>query len=162
MARPLLKTVAAVLAASALAVPVIGKFEGWRNVGYRDPAPGAFETICAGHREPGVLGQTYSDQRCAELLSQDAVKHGLEIARCLPPDLPIEVRAAFTSIGFNLGAAAFCKSSMSRKALAGDLPGACASLSLYVYAGGKRLSGLVSRRAAERALCERGLPRRTS
>jgi lysozyme len=149
--------VAAVLGAAALAVPVIATFEGYVPKGYVDPAPGKFETICYGHMEKGVLGKTYSPEKCTELLAGDAITHGIEISHCLPDTLPTETRAAFTSAAFNLGAAQFCRSSMSRKALAGDLPGACASLSLYVFAGGNRLNGLVRRRAAERALCEKGL-----
>lgn len=155
--RAIAAAVAAVLSASAVATPKIAEWEGWRNVGYLDPAPGRYETICAGHMEPGVLGKTYSDQKCAELLAQDVVKHGLAINDCLPADLPVKTRAAFISAAFNIGSAAFCGSSMSRKAKAGDLPGACASLSLWTKAGGKTLSGLVRRRAEERALCERGL-----
>ncbi|HHG5564729.1 TPA: glycoside hydrolase family protein [Pseudomonas aeruginosa] len=44
-----------------------------------------------------------------------------------------------------------------RKLNAGDVRGACAELSRWVYAGGKKLGGLVRRRAAERELCEIGL-----
>jgi lysozyme len=107
--------------------------------------------------EPGVIGKTYDDQKCAELLAQDAVKHGLDIAKCLPDELPTETRAAFISFGFNVGSAKFCASTLAAKARAGDLRGACAELSRWTTAGGKTLPGLVKRRATERALCERGL-----
>jgi lysozyme len=151
------RVIAAVLAACALAVPGLAVYEGKVNKGYADPAPGAFPTICYGHMEPGVIGKTYDDQRCAELLAQDAVKHGLDIAKCLPDELPTETRAAFISFGFNVGSAKFCASTLAAKARAGDLRGACAELSRWTTAGGKTLPGLVKRRAGERALCERGL-----
>lgn len=148
---------AAVVAAAAIAMPVISEYEGKRNTGYTDPAPGKYETICWGHLQPGVLGKTYTDQQCVELLAADAVKHGLDIAPCLPDVLPVETRAAFISFGFNVGAKQFCASSLSKKAMGMDLAGACAELSRWTYAGPKQLPGLVKRRAAERKLCEAGL-----
>ncbi len=150
--------VAAVMAAGALAVPLIADFEGFVPVGYPDPALGVkLPTACYGATAGIVIGRRYTEQECANMLAADAVKHGLEIAPCLPADLPIETRAAFTSFGFNVGTGAFCKSTLSRKALAGDLRGACAELSRWTKAGGREMAGLVRRRAAERTLCERGL-----
>lgn len=68
------------------------------------------------------------------------------------------------SAGYNMGATTFCRSSMSRKAKAGDLRGACKALGLYVFSGGKdcrlkasNCGGIVKRRQDEIALCERGL-----
>jgi len=148
--------VAAVLVAAGLAVGTIATYEGTVNVGYRDPV--GIVTACVGHTGPdAVLGRKYTDDECAQQLAADAVKHGLEIDACLPEELPTETRAAFISFAFNVGSAAFCRSTMSRKARAGDLVGACAELSRWVYAGKTQLPGLVKRRAAERALCERGL-----
>lgn len=151
--------VAAVLAAAALAVPTIAVFEGKVNHGYADPGPLGVKlpTACYGSTKGIVLGKKYTDQQCAEMLAADAVTHGLEIAPCLPESLPIETRAAFTSFGFNVGTSAFCKSTLSRKAMAGDLRGACAELSKWTRAGNREMAGLVRRRAAERQLCEKGL-----
>lgn len=154
--KPSVRIVAAVLAASAIAVPVIGTYEGTVNVGYRDPV--GIPTSCTGHTGPEVVvGKRYSDAECARQLADDAVKHGLDIAPCLPADLPPKTHAAFISFAFNVGSAKFCSSTLSRKARAGDLKGACAELSKWTYAGGKQLPGLVNRRKAERQLCEEGL-----
>jgi lysozyme len=154
--RAIAASVAAILAATAVAVPTIAEFEGFVPVGYRDPV--GIPTSCMGHTGPdAVLGRRYTDQECAAQLTADAVKHGLDIAPCLPAELPVETRAAFISFGFNVGAAKFCASTLSRKARAGDLAGACAELSRWTKAGGRELPGLVRRRAAERAMCERGL-----
>ena len=62
--------------------------------------------------------------------------------------------AAFTSLAFNIGVSAFCRSSIARKANAGDMAGACKAIGLYVYAGGRVVKGLVNRRKAEIELCE--------
>lgn len=148
------------MGAGALAITAtIAVFEGKVNVGYADPGPRGvtLPTACYGSTKGIVLGKRYTDDECAAMLADDVLKHGLEIAPCLPDTLPTETRAAFTSAAFNLGARTFCSSSMSRKALAGDLPGACAALDLYVFASGRRMPGLVRRRAAERALCLKGL-----
>lgn len=154
--KPSVRVVMAVLAASALAVPMIGTHEGTINVGYRDPV--GIPTSCTGHTGPEVVvGKRYSDAECARQLAEDAVEHGLDIAPCVPADLPVETHAAFISFAFNVGAGKFCSSTLSRKARAGDLAGACAELSKWTRAGGQVLPGLVKRRKAERELCEAGL-----
>lgn len=147
--------VAAVMAAAALAVPVIAKWEGMSPIAYRDPAPAGYITACYGNRTDAVLGRTYTEQECASLLAKDAITHGLEIDRCIPASTPFNARAAFTSLAFNIGSTQFCGSALARKLNAGDLPGACAEISRWTRAGSKVLPGLVSRRADERALCER-------
>lgn len=147
--------VAAVLAAAALVAPSVALHEGWLKVGYADPV--GIPTACAGHTGGVQIGRRYSDDECMALLGQDLVSHGLDISRCLPDTLPAETRGAFISFAFNVGAAKFCASTLARKAKAGDLPGACAELSKWVNAGGRPLPGLVKRRAAERAFCEKGL-----
>ena len=154
--------VAGVLSAAALAVPLLAEFEGYVPVGYPDPALGVkLPTACYGATRNVVIGRRYSEAECASMLAEDAVRHGLEIAPCLPAELPIETRAAFTSFGFNVGTGGFCKSTLSRKALAGDLAGACAELSKWNKARVNGtltvMRGLYNRRKAERALCEKGL-----
>lgn len=148
--------VAGIFAAAAFAVPVVTKWEGYEAIGYRDPV--GLPTSCWGHTGPdAVVGKAYSEAECQRQLASDLVKHGLDIDRCLPAEVPARTRAAFISFAFNVGAAKFCGSSVSRKALAGDLPGACNELSKWVYGGGKPLPGLIRRRADERALCLSGL-----
>lgn len=148
--------VAAVLGACALAVPVIATYEGYVPKGYSDPV--GIATACYGHTgDDAILGRVYTADQCAGLLAQDAIKHGLDIDQCLTRPIPEASRAAFISFAFNIGAAKFCSSSVARKANAGDLAGACAGLSAWVFAKGRILPGLVTRRKAERELCERGL-----
>lgn len=151
------KAAGGLAAALVFAIPLIATYEGKRNVGYLDPAPARYETICYGHKQAGVLGARMSDEQCVAMLLADARSHGLEIAPCLPLELPTPTHAAFVSFAFNVGAKAFCRSNVSHKARAGDLRGACAELSRWTRAGGRTLPGLVKRRAVERALCEEGL-----
>lgn len=147
--------VAAVLAAGALAVPLIAQWEGKRNEGYPD-IDGKI-TTCFGNTSAAVIGKHYTDDQCMNLLAQDAVSHGLDIDRCIKVAVPAVSRAAFTSFAYNAGAGAFCTSTMAKKLNAGDLRGACAELGKWTSAGGRVVPGLVNRRAAERAECEKGL-----
>ena len=71
--------------------------------------------------------------------------------------LPDNRRAALGSFVYNVGERQFSSSTLLRLLNSGDVLGACAQLSRWVYAGGKQLAGLVNRRAAERELCEVGL-----
>ncbi|MBY5974980.1 glycoside hydrolase family protein, partial [Ferrimonas balearica] len=79
----------------------------------------------------------------------------------LPAQLPDQTRAAFVSAAYNIGAGAFCGSSMSRRAQAGDLVGACDALLMWNKARVKGVlrpvTGLTRRRQAERALCLEGV-----
>lgn len=152
------KRVAAVLAAASLAVGTIAAWEGKRNVGYGDKLAGGLPTACFGATKGVVIGRHYTDDQCMEMLARDAVSHGIEIAKCLPDDLPVQMRAAFTSAAYNIGTGAFCGSSMSRRALAGDYRGSCEALMMWVNAGGKPIQGLINRRKAERDLCLQGVP----
>ncbi len=73
------------------------------------------------------------------------------------PKLKPETRAALGSFTYNVGVGAFNSSTLLRKAKSGDLIGACNELTRWVYAGGRKLKGLVIRREAERELCLSGL-----
>lgn len=150
------KLIAAIGTAAAVAVvPLVAKHEGTVLRAYRDPI--GIITACTGHTGPELrMGQTYTRQQCEELLHQDLALHANALG-CITQPLTDGQRAAFLSFAFNVGAGAFCKSTLVRKANAGDLQGACAELSRWTYAAGQQLPGLVQRRAAERQLCEGGL-----
>ncbi|ODM92683.1 Lysozyme, partial [Orchesella cincta] len=60
--------------------------------------------------------------------------------------------SALTSFVFNMGCGNFRSSTLRRKLNRGDISGAANEFRKWVNAGGRRLSGLVRRRAAERAL----------
>uniref|UniRef100_UPI001B316D19 lysozyme n=1 Tax=Pantoea ananas TaxID=553 RepID=UPI001B316D19 len=57
---------------------------------------------------------------------------------------------ALASFVFNLGSGNFVKSTLLKKLNAGDIAGAADEFGKWVNAGGKKLAGLVKRRAAER------------
>lgn len=59
---------------------------------------------------------------------------------------------ALTSLAYNIGVAALEGSSVRRRLIAGDVPGAADAFRMWRYAGGRELPGLVNRREAERAV----------
>lgn len=154
-ARLAMVGIGATFAAVAAATPLVIEHEGWVLKPYADPV--GIRTACAGVTGSAALASTYSQSECEDITAGALLDHALAIRPCLPADLPTDTRGAFISFGYNIGATKFCASSLSRKARAGDLRGACAELGRWVYAGGRVYPGLVRRRAAERALCEAGL-----
>lgn len=142
-----------IAAALALAIPLIMSFEGYRAKPYLD-AVGVM-TVCYGHTGD-VEARSYRQAQCHDLLNSDAGRHAQAVYTCTPGviDHPYAF-AAFTSLDFNTGR--YCGSTMARMAAAGNYRDACAQLDRWVYAGGRKLPGLVRRRAAERKLCEEGL-----
>lgn len=141
----------------ALAAAVIAQWEGVKYPVYLDPI--GVPTVCYGHTGPEVkLGQTYTPEQCDALLEADLAVARRYVNQCLPMPKLVQIEAALTSLTFNVGPAVVCgaSSSIRRKALANDWPGACAALDLYNKAGGRVYRGLVYRRGHERAICERG------
>ena len=145
--------------ALVLAASLIIPNEGRKTTPYRDT--GGVLTVCDGHTG-GVQNRKYTTQECDAMLASDIFKHDADISKCIPADLTESQHAAFLSFAYNVGAPTFCRSTMSKKALAHDLPGACAELSKFVFAAGKdcrvassNCFGIVKRRAAERTMCEK-------
>lgn len=150
------KQVAATLTAAAASVSLIAAWEGYQPTGYRDIVGVA--TDCYGRTGSDVkVGVRSSDEKCHTELARDVLNHALAIQPCIKVDVPQPSMAAFISFSYNVGAPAFCHSTLVRKLNAGDLAGACAELSRWDMAGGKHVRGLARRRAQERALCEEGL-----
>jgi len=142
--------------ATALAIPLVMLYEGYVPWVHRDPIGRL--AACYGHDDQTMTpGKRFTAAECQAMLDQDMLKHA-QALDCIKHPLTDGQKAAFVSFAFNVGNRAFCDSTLARKANAGDMAGACAELSRWTRAGGRELPGLVKRRAAERELCERGLP----
>lgn len=144
---------------AGLAVAVVAGFEGLRTSAYLDP-PG-IPTICYGETRGVKMGDTATPAECKAMLVKSLSYFSSGIDRCLPPKLPDATYVAFLSAAYNIGTTAFCGSSMSRRATAGDIQGACEALLMWdktTIAGVRvRHPGLTRRRTQERTLCMEGL-----
>jgi lysozyme len=146
-------------AAVAIATPVISEFEGRELKAYQDIV--GVWTICDGETLNVKPGDVATDAECDQMLAERVHEYATAISICLPPDLAPETMAAFTSGAYNIGVGGFCGSSMSRRAIAGDMHGACDALLKWdkgtVKGVFRAILGLTLRRKAERALCLSGL-----
>jgi lysozyme len=145
------------LSAGALGVCLIfvGGFEGLRQTAYRDVV--GIPTICYGETKNVRMGQTATRAECDSMLVHSLVEHEDGMLKCLRVALPEKTQQAFLSFTYNVGAGAFCGSTLLRKANAGDIRGACDELLRWDKAGGVVFPGLTRRRLAERSMCLQGL-----
>lgn len=157
MASRLKKAGIGVTAAGAAAIALVGAWEGLRLTSYRDVI--GVWTVCYGETRGVKPGMRFTKQQCGDMLIDGLEQFEAGMRACLrnPDVIPDKTYVAFLSLSYNIGTGAFCKSSIARKANAGDLRGACDALMLYTRAGGKEIKGLVNRRVDERRLCIEGL-----
>lgn len=94
-------------------------------------------------------------ERAIELLNVEQLRCDVKI-RTRFGNLGTNRLGALGSFAYNLGFSALSGSTLARKVKSGDHPGASAEFPRWVYGGGRRLLGLVRRRAAERAVYDRG------
>jgi lysozyme len=153
-------------AAVAIALFTSG-YEGIRNTVYKDPA--GISTVCAGHAytgpdgKPLKAGATYSDDVCSYLLGQDIATAQKAVKSLAKVPLTAGEDLAYTDFTFNVGQGNFARSTILRdlnsantadvRFNAGRHEQACKGLAAWVYSGGKKLAGLVKRRAAEEKAC---------
>lgn len=135
----------------------IKKFEGLRTRAYRDVAN--ILTIGYGHTSaagaPDVReGMTISESQAEQILQSDLRKFEDRVSRLVKVPLSDNQFAALVSFEFNTGA--LHKSTLLRKLNKGDYNSVPVELMKWVNAGGKRVKGLVNRRAAEAGLWAKG------
>jgi len=91
------------------------------------------------------------------MLAREIASYEAQLDRCLTHPVPIGMKIALVSWTYNVGAGAACKSTLVRKANAGDLVGACNEPPRWNRGGGRVIHGLSNRRGAERAMCHQAL-----
>jgi lysozyme len=132
-----------------------GQQEGLRTQAYPDPAHGwNVPTICYGHTAGVAKGDRATRDACRVFLAEDYRPVGAALERLVQVPVTEHQALALADLVFNIGEGAFAKSTLLKKLNAGDYEGAAAEFDRWVYANGKKLPGLVKRRAAERKLFE--------
>lgn len=142
----------AALSLSAAGLVGIANFEGFSEKAYI-PVAGDVPTLGFGSTEGVEMGDTITPQKALERLIRDTGKAESAIGRCVKVPLSQGEFNAFTSFAYNIGAEAFCSSTLVKKLNSGDYAGACQELKRWVYVDGRRVQGLVNRREAEYRLC---------
>ena len=132
-------------------IGLVAGFEGLRQQAYKDAV--GIPTICYGHTGDVVMGQYKTAEQCREVLEWDIQAAYSGLKSCINVRLTPGERIAYTSFIFNVGAGAFCRSTIARKINSGDRIGACNDLRRWVYANRRPLPGLVKRRESERTYC---------
>lgn len=137
--------------AQELAADSLVKFyEGLRLDAY--VCDGGKLTIGYGSTRNVKKGMTITRVEAEARLLEDLAEADAIIDRYVKADLNINQRAALISWVFNLGGGNLKKSTLLKKLNKHDYKGAADEFLKWVYAGGKKLNGLVKRRKAEREL----------
>jgi lysozyme len=135
----------------------IMQWEGKRLVAYQDVA--GIWTIGYGHTTAAGIprvreGLRISDKEAEDILKTDLRKFEDRVSRLVKVPLTDNQFAVLVSFDFNTGA--LHKSTLLKKLNAGDYDAVPSELMKWVNAGGKRVQGLVNRRAAEAGLWAKG------
>lgn len=144
------------MSAYAVAAGLVRKWEGCRLAAYPDPATGGdpwtigYGATGDGIRKGVVWTQAQADQR----LELDVAKF-VDGVQALLTRKPSENQlGAMASLAYNIGLTRFADSTLLRLFNAGNLAGAAKQFGVWTLAAGKRMPGLVNRRADERAAFE--------
>ena len=133
---------------------LIKRFEGFQPEIY--DCPGGWPTICYGHvvreGERVRFADSIDEAAAEELRRRDvgtAERAVLRFIRVLLEDGQFDALASFT---FNLGAAALQRSTLRRRVNREEHDAVPAEFRRWVWAGGRKLKGLIRRREGEAAL----------
>lgn len=128
------------------------------NEGYTDkaviPVLGDVPTIGFGTTQGVKMGDKITPPQALKRALVDVGKFEGAIKQCVKVPLHQYEYDSYVDFTYNVGASAFCGSTLVKKLNAGDYAGACAEISRWTRQGGRVLPGLVNRRAVERAQCE--------
>lgn len=144
----------AILGLSASGLLAIAGYEGFSSEAYI-PVPGDVPTIGFGSTKDVQLGDKISVTEGLNRLMRDVNDTESAIGVCVKVPLTQNEYDAYASLAFNIGRAAFCKSTLVKKLNAKDYSGACNEIKRWVYFKGAVNKGLVKRRETEYQTCIR-------
>lgn len=123
---------------------------------YNDGA--GYMTIGFGHRiRPDEDFKRIDEDRATELLMSDIEDSEIKLTDCIEREISQEQFDACVSLAFNIGNHAFERSTLLQKLNHGrPFKEVSPQFDRWVFAGSKKMAGLVKRRAAERKLFETG------
>ena len=142
----------AALSLSAAAFVGMAVHEGYRETAYT-PVAGDRLTIGFGSTEGVKPGERISVERALIRALQDSEKFSAAVKRCVKVPLYQHEFDAYVSFSYNIGPGAFCNSTLVRLLNQGKYQEACMQIDRWVYFQGRKLPGLITRRAEERNRC---------
>lgn len=126
----------------------IAKFEGFSATVYPDAA--GYPTIGYGHLiKEGESFTSITHDEAISLLARDAKIAISAVQRMIYSPLTQAQFDMLVSFAFNLGSGALQRSTLRMRVNRGDHEGAAYEFTKWVYAGGRKLRGLIRRRNAE-------------
>lgn len=133
-------------------IELIKSFEGLRLKAYKCPA--GVWTIGYGHTKGVKEGDVITEEEAEDMLKKDVLNFEINVRGAVIPNLNDHQYDALTSFAYNVGPGNFRKSTLLRLINSGitareDITN---QFMRWVYAGGKKLTGLVRRRTAEAEL----------
>lgn len=131
---------------------LIKQSEGLKTRAYRCPA--GVLTIGYGHTRNVKEDDNCTPEQAEAWLQEDCLVAELTIGANVNAQLNQNQFDALVSFTFNLGSGNFVGSTLLKRLNAGDYASAAEEFGKWVNAGGRKLPGLVERRAAEKALFE--------
>lgn len=130
---------------------LVKEFEGFASRVYDDV--GGKPTIGYGHLiRSGESFGVLSESEATELLCRDMEAAEAVVNDAVEVPLTSGQFSALCSLTFNIGSAAFLRSTLLRKLNAGDYVGALAEFPKWSKVGSKQVPGLLRRRVAEQVL----------
>ena len=141
------------MAVSLFGVDLICGFEGKRLVAYDDGVGVwtiGFGTTIYPNGIKVKKGDVCTESQAKEYMAHDLKKFELAVNCAVNIPLNQNQFDALVSLAYNIGTGAFNKSTLVKKLNAGDIRGAADQFDVWVNAGGKRMQGLVNRRAKEK------------
>lgn len=131
---------------------LIRRFEGFRANPYL--CPGGYWTIGYGNviKNPKDFPYSLTEDEAREFLAADVIKAERAVLRLITVPLTDGQFDALVSFTFNLGSGALQRSTLRRKVNREEHEDVLGELRKWVWAGGKKLGGLVRRREAEAML----------
>ena len=133
---------------------IVKKYEGLYLKAYLCPA--GIPTIGYGHTQGISLGMTCTGEQADEWLENDFFMAKNDVKAVVKVPLTDNQLGALASFVFNLGVRKLIQSTLLKKLNAGDYQGTAQEFDKWVFAAGKKLNGLIARRAAEKELFLQG------
>jgi lysozyme len=143
------------MAVSLFGVDLICGFEGKRLAAYDDGVGVwtiGFGTTVYPNGIKVMKGDTCTEAQAKTYMAHDLKKFEATVNKAVTVQLNQNQFDALLSLAYNIGASAFSQSTLVKKLNANDIRGAADQFDVWVNAGGKRMQGLVNRRAKEKSL----------